>query len=96
MNACKQFNTKVPHPGFTISINQKKKKKKKSVCDKRIRFSHMKRGAAQRDLTSAFMCAFGLVSGTKTWPAKPMRLSSIGTRVTITTKLTMHMQASAC
>lgn len=40
------------------------------MCDKRIRFSHMKRGAAQRDLTSAFVCAFRLVSGTKTWPAK--------------------------
>lgn len=47
-------------------------------------FSHMKwreRGAAPRDLTSAFMCAFGLVSGTKTWPANRTHPGSAETRV---------------
>lgn len=45
-------------------------------------FSHMKwRGAARRDLTSAFMCAFGLVSGTKTWPANRTHPGSAETHV---------------
>lgn len=38
-------------------------------------------GAAWRDLTSAFMCAFGLVSGTKTWPANRTLPGSAETRV---------------
>lgn len=63
-------------------------------------FSHMKQGggeAAGRDLTSALVCAFGLVSGTKTWLADRALPGSAERRasVTTTTKLTVHTQPSA-
>lgn len=69
-----------------------------SPCVTRISgFSHMKRGAAQRDLTSALMCSFRLVSGTKTWPPNQRALAPLGhIQATTTTELTMHRQASAC
>lgn len=49
----------------------------KSVSDKSLSFSHMKSGEAQRDLTSA-VCAFRLVSGTKTWPVNQHALAPLG------------------
>lgn len=81
-------------PGLAISINQiKNTKLMSSALDKSFRFSHMKRGAAQRDLTSAIMCAFRLVSGNKTWPAKPTRLGSIGTHVSDNNNQINHAHA---
>lgn len=58
ISACKHSEP-ISHLGLTISINQiKNAKLMKSVSSKSFRLSHMKRGAAQRDLTSASMCVF--------------------------------------
>lgn len=59
-------------------------------------FSHMKqRGeAAGRDLTSAFMCAFGLVSGTKTWLADRALPGSAETRISDNNNQINHAHAA--